>query len=166
MTSQSVLGEEIVYPSNGRAIVSAIIVTLAPGEQTAVHTHGAPFFAYILEGEITVDYGDKGKRTYRAGEALMEAMNVAHAGIEHGLRARAPAGGLHEFGGLLQRAHAPLSASLPRGLRPAIECARGRNAGRAEKNGGDDDARAADSRVLKGDHGRARRERRPVAGGP
>ncbi len=84
MTSQSVLGEEIVYPSNGRAIVSAIIVTLAPGEQTAVHTHGAPFFAYVLEGEITVDYGDKGKRTYRAGEALMEAMNVAHAGSNTG----------------------------------------------------------------------------------
>lgn len=84
MTSQSVMGEEIVYPSNGRAIVSAIIVTLAPGEQTAVHTHGAPFFAYVLEGEITVDYGDKGKRTYRAGEALMEAMNVAHAGSNTG----------------------------------------------------------------------------------
>ena len=84
MTSQSVLGEDIVYPADGRAIVSAIIVTLAPGEQTAVHTHGAPFFAYILEGEITVDYGDKGKRTYRAGEALMEAMSVAHAGMNTG----------------------------------------------------------------------------------
>jgi len=84
MTSQSVLGEEIVYPTDGRAIVSAIIVTLAPGEQTAVHTHGAPFFAYILEGEITVDYGERGKRTYRTGEALMEAMSVAHAGLNTG----------------------------------------------------------------------------------
>lgn len=83
-TGQTVVGETIVYPTDGPAKVSAIIVTLAPGEQTAVHTHGAPFFAYILEGEITVDYGDKGKRTFRAGEALMEAMAVAHAGKNTG----------------------------------------------------------------------------------
>ncbi|MFN3892392.1 MAG: cupin domain-containing protein [Beijerinckiaceae bacterium] len=83
MTGQTVVGEEIVYPA-GKAVVSAIIVTLAPGEQTAPHRHGAPFFAYILEGEITVDYREKGKRTYRAGEALMEAMDVAHAGANTG----------------------------------------------------------------------------------
>ena len=83
-TGQTVVGEDIVYPTNGKAVVSAIIVTLAPGEQTATHTHGSPFFAYILEGEITVDYGDKGKRTYRAGEALMEAMHLSHAGTNTG----------------------------------------------------------------------------------
>jgi len=43
-----------------------------------------PLFAYILDGELTVDYGDRGTRTYRRGEAFMEAMDVAHAGINTG----------------------------------------------------------------------------------
>jgi quercetin dioxygenase-like cupin family protein len=41
-------------------------------------------FAYILDGEITVDYGDRGKRTYRKGDAFMEAMDVPHFGADTG----------------------------------------------------------------------------------
>ena len=83
MTSQTVMDETIVYPP-GKAIVSSAIVTLAPGERTIPHRHGAPFFAYILEGEITVDYGARGKKTYRQGDALMEAMSVEHVGMNTG----------------------------------------------------------------------------------
>jgi quercetin dioxygenase-like cupin family protein len=43
-----------------------------------------PLFAYVLEGEITVDYGEHGRRTYRQGEAFMEAMAVAHFGANTG----------------------------------------------------------------------------------
>ncbi len=82
-TGTNVVGETIRYPS-GPAHVTAAIVTLAPGERTIVHKHGVPMFAYILEGEITVDYGAKGRRTYRPGEALMEAMDVAHFGENTG----------------------------------------------------------------------------------
>ena len=46
--------------------------------------HGVPMFAYILDGEITVDYGKHGKRTYRKGQSLMEAMHVAHFGENTG----------------------------------------------------------------------------------
>jgi quercetin dioxygenase-like cupin family protein len=83
-TTVTVVGETIRYPATGPAQVTAAIVTLAPGARTVVHKHGVPMFAYILEGEITVDYGEKGKRTYRAGEALMEAMDVAHFGENTG----------------------------------------------------------------------------------
>lgn len=82
-TGTNVVGETIRYPA-GQAHVTAAIVTLAPGERTIVHKHGVPMFAYILEGEITVDYGDKGRRTYRPGDALMEAMDVAHFGENTG----------------------------------------------------------------------------------
>ncbi len=82
-TGSTILGEPIHYPS-GQAQVTAAIVTMAPGARTIEHKHGVPMFAYILEGEITVDYGDKGKRTYRAGDALMEAMDVAHFGENTG----------------------------------------------------------------------------------
>ena len=60
------------------------IVTLAPGARTILHKHGVPMFAYILDGEITVDYGTHGKRTYRKGQSLMEAMDVAHFGENTG----------------------------------------------------------------------------------
>lgn len=83
-TGSTVVGEPIVYPTTGPAQVTASIVTLAPGARTVVHRHGVPMFAYILEGEITVDYGDRGKRTYRAGDALMEAMDVPHFGENTG----------------------------------------------------------------------------------
>ena len=43
-----------------------------------------PLFAYVLEGEITVDYSDRGKRTFRKGDALMEAMDTAHFGADAG----------------------------------------------------------------------------------
>ena len=82
-TGTTIVGETIRYPS-GTAHVTASIVTLAPGARTVAHKHGVPMFAYILEGEITVDYGAKGKRTYRQGDSLMEAMDVAHFGENTG----------------------------------------------------------------------------------
>lgn len=82
-TDKTVTGETIRYPA-GNARVTASIVTLAPGGRTIAHRHGVPMFAYILDGELTVDYGDKGKRIYRAGDALMEAVTVTHAGINTG----------------------------------------------------------------------------------
>ena len=83
-TGTTILGETLHYPVNGPAHVTAAIVTLAPGARTVLHRHGVPMFAYILEGEITVDYGDRGKRTYHQGEALMEAMDVPHFGADAG----------------------------------------------------------------------------------
>ena len=83
-TSTTILGEPIRYPTSGPAHVTAAIVALPPGGRTIPHKHGVPLFAYILEGELTVDYGDRGKRLYRVGDALMEAMDVTHVGINTG----------------------------------------------------------------------------------
>jgi len=85
-TGNTVLGEPLHYPASGPAHVTAAILTLAPGAKTILHRHGVPLFAYILEGELTVDYGERGKRTYRQGEALMEAMDVPHYGLDTGLQ--------------------------------------------------------------------------------
>ena len=85
-TSTSVVGEPLHYPTSGPAHVTAIIVTFAPGVRTALHKHGVPMFAYVLEGEITVDYGDHGRRTYHQGDAIVEAMDVAHFGADIGTR--------------------------------------------------------------------------------
>lgn len=83
-TTTTVAGEPIAYPATGPAKVDAIIVTIAPGAETVLHHHPAPMFAYILDGEVTVDYGAAGKRSFRAGDAFMEAMAVPHKGVNPG----------------------------------------------------------------------------------
>lgn len=83
-TSKTIVGEDIVYPTTGKAVVTSAIVVMAPGEKTILHRHGVPLFAYMLEGELTVDYGAHGTRVYRQGDSFMEAMNVSHAGRNTG----------------------------------------------------------------------------------
>jgi quercetin dioxygenase-like cupin family protein len=82
-TGTTVTNEPIRYPS-GVPRINAVEITLAPGQQTGWHTHPVPLFGYILEGELTVDYGALGKRTFRQGEALVEAMNEVHNGRNTG----------------------------------------------------------------------------------
>lgn len=79
------MGERIAYPAGAPAKVTAAVVTLAPGQETGWHTHGMPVLGYVLEGELEVDYGEKGVRVYRAGEAVLEAIGVAHNGRNTGV---------------------------------------------------------------------------------
>ena len=80
----TVVGEVVHYPTSGPAKVTVSIVTIAPGAQTVFHRHPAPLVAYILEGEMSVDYGAKGTKYYRKGDALIEAMDIAHRGMNAG----------------------------------------------------------------------------------
>jgi quercetin dioxygenase-like cupin family protein len=48
------------------------------------HTHGVPLAGYVIEGELTVNYGDKGERIYKAGDAVAEAISVPHNGRNSG----------------------------------------------------------------------------------
>ncbi|MEO5342938.1 MAG: cupin domain-containing protein [Gammaproteobacteria bacterium SHHR-1] len=84
VTGKTVVGEEILYPSTGAAKITVALVTVKPGAPAAFHRHPVPLVAYILEGELSVDYGPKGVRTYRQGDALVEAMDVPHRGMNRG----------------------------------------------------------------------------------
>jgi quercetin dioxygenase-like cupin family protein len=79
-TGATVTGEPIHYPSAAPAQMTALEITLQPGQQTGWHTHPVPTFGYILDGELTVDYGPKGQRVYRKGDGFAEATNEAHNG--------------------------------------------------------------------------------------
>ena len=83
-TATTVTGQPIRYPQGAAAHVTVSEITLAPGEETGWHRHPVPVFGYILAGELTVDYGPKGRHTYRTGDALVEAMNEAHNGRNTG----------------------------------------------------------------------------------
>ena len=78
-----VLGQPLTYPGEPVDITTAI-VTVAPGAETGWHLHEVPLFAHILEGELTVDYGEKGTKTYRTGDSVLEAMNWPHNGTNTG----------------------------------------------------------------------------------
>lgn len=78
-----VLGEPLAYP-DGPVDITTAIVTVAPSAETGWHLHEVPLFAYILEGELTVDYGEKGTKTYRPGDSVLEAMNWPHNGTNTG----------------------------------------------------------------------------------
>lgn len=83
-TTKTVMDETIIYPTAGPAKLTAGIVAMAPGQETGWHTHGVPLTGIILEGELTVDYGARGKRTYTQGQSIAEAIAVPHNGRNSG----------------------------------------------------------------------------------
>jgi quercetin dioxygenase-like cupin family protein len=82
-TGKTIVGEDIRYPL-GDPQITVSLITIAPGADASFHRHPAPLVAYILEGEVTVDYGHMGSKTYRAGDAFVEAMQVPHKGMNQG----------------------------------------------------------------------------------
>jgi quercetin dioxygenase-like cupin family protein len=78
-TSMTVMNEPITYPAGVAKLTNGVVV-LGPGSETGWHTHGVPLTGYIFEGELTVDYGARGTRVFRAGESLAEAIGVPHNG--------------------------------------------------------------------------------------
>lgn len=82
-SDETVLGQAFEYPE-GRAKITAVIITLQPGTQLARHSHPVPLFGYMLQGELIVDYGAKGERIYRKGDALIEAFDWPHQGRSGG----------------------------------------------------------------------------------
>ncbi len=82
-TDLTILDEAFAYP-RGRARITAARITLPPGATVPLHLHPVPLFAYILQGELIVDYGSQGTRTYRKGDAFVEAFHWPHKGRNGG----------------------------------------------------------------------------------
>lgn len=82
-TEATIIGEQVIYPE-GPAQITVAIVTMQPGQSTGWHRHEVPLTAHLLEGELTVDYGDKGTRVYKAGDTLVEALGSSHNGQNTG----------------------------------------------------------------------------------
>jgi len=89
-TQTTNLGQPIDYPTGTPAQITAMIVTLAPGQETGRHRHPIPLYGQVLSGQVTIDYGDYGdygelgSKTYKAGEAFMEAVDTWHNGRNNG----------------------------------------------------------------------------------
>lgn len=82
-TSKTVIDQDIKYPT-GSPLITSKIITIPVGAETGKHIHEYPMFAYVLEGEITIDYGDHGTKTFVKGDSFVEAVNYTHNGKNTG----------------------------------------------------------------------------------
>ena len=78
-SSADILGRAFTFPE-GTPNVGTYVITIQPGVATELHKHEVPLIAYMLSGVLEVDYGTKGKKVYKAGDAFIEAIEWCHSG--------------------------------------------------------------------------------------
>jgi len=83
-TTANSVGQPVVYPGGGTSEVTAMLVEMAPGEETGWHKHPVPLLGYILSGQLTVCQASGEKRTVRAGEVSLESVDKIHNGVNDG----------------------------------------------------------------------------------
>jgi mannose-6-phosphate isomerase-like protein (cupin superfamily) len=76
---KTTLGQDFKYPA-GQPLIKAFNIDIPVGKQTSLHKHLIPLFVYIVSGDLEVDYGSKGKKTYKAGTSYVEAIDWCHLG--------------------------------------------------------------------------------------
>ena len=82
-TAKTVLGQTYTFPA-GTPLIKPFKITIEPGMKTGPHKHAIPLLAYVLSGELGVDYGSRGKKSFSAGEAYVEAIDWCHVGYAEG----------------------------------------------------------------------------------
>lgn len=83
-SEQTVAGEPLIYPRSGQAKVTSAIIRIPSGQSTGWHKHKVPLVAYLLSGELEMEYADGKRVQFKQGEALMEAIAVPHIGSNLG----------------------------------------------------------------------------------
>ena len=68
------------YLNTERPEITVMKVEIKPGTETGWHSHPVPLYAYVLEGNLTVEV--KGGKAYHftAGDAIIEFVNMPHNG--------------------------------------------------------------------------------------
>jgi quercetin dioxygenase-like cupin family protein len=81
--TRTAIGQPLVLPAqNPQVIVTKM--EIAPGAKLPRHKHPFARYAYVLEGEVTVEYEGGQRQTFRAGEFIVEAIGVWHFGTNTG----------------------------------------------------------------------------------
>jgi len=66
----------IEYPKSKIAEIVSHLVEIKPGGETGRHQHPGPTYMYVLEGTLVVELEDGTQKQYKAGEALVEDVDV------------------------------------------------------------------------------------------
>lgn len=83
-TSETVAGQPIVYPRVENPEVTAVCVTIPPGAETGWHRHTFPCYGYMVRGRLKLRMEGNREVELKAGEALVESVNVWHNGRNDG----------------------------------------------------------------------------------
>ena len=67
------------YPE-GTAEVTAMQIVIAVGGQTGWHSHSAPSFGVLMQGEIEVMLRDGRSKRLKTGDVIAEVVNTEHNG--------------------------------------------------------------------------------------
>ncbi len=84
ISSTSSNGDPLVYLQTAQPEVTALVVNFPPGGSTGWHKHPVPVYAYMLEGELTVELKDGRSFVFREGDAILEVINTLHNGYNSG----------------------------------------------------------------------------------
>ena len=77
-------GQPLNYLKTDRPEVTVLLVTIPPGGSTGWHEHPVPVYAYMLEGELTVELKNGGHYRFVKGDPVLEVVNQPHNGRNTG----------------------------------------------------------------------------------
>ena len=77
------IGQPLVLPSQNPQVV-VTTMEIASGTRLPRHMHPFARYAYILQGEVTVEYEGGQRQTFHAGDFIVEAIGVWHFGMNTG----------------------------------------------------------------------------------
>ena len=60
--------------------LTVLKVEIKPGSETGWHLHPVPLYAYVLQGELTVEVKGGDIYHFGAGDAIVEVVNIPHNG--------------------------------------------------------------------------------------
>jgi len=83
-TTRTATDQPLVLPAQNPQVV-VTKMEIAPGAKLPRHMHPFARYAYVLEGEVTVEYEGGQRQTFHAGEFIVEAIGVWHFGTNTGV---------------------------------------------------------------------------------
>jgi len=82
-TDKTDIGQPLVLPSHHPVLIVSTY-DIAPGARLARHKHPFSRYAYVLAGDLTVEFDGGKQRRYHAGDIVVEAVDTWHFGINSG----------------------------------------------------------------------------------
>ena len=79
-TDTTSIGQQLNYPDIAADEVSIVKVTIPPGKETGWHKHRFPVFAYVMQGNLTVEIDSATARQFPEGTSFAEVINTFHNG--------------------------------------------------------------------------------------
>ena len=82
-TDRTVLGQKLVLPKHDPVLIVSTY-DIAPGARLPRHEHPFSRYAYVLQGDLTVEFDGGLQKQYHAGDFIVEAVGSWHFGMNPG----------------------------------------------------------------------------------